>query len=261
MEDVPSPFACALAEIAHEAGQLILGEFRRNGGVWRKSDNSPVTDADEQAEALIIARLVALSPQVPVIAEEQMARSGIATPGRRFFLVDPLDGTEEFVMRRDEFTVNIAVIEDGMAVCGVLLAPIRHRAFVGEKGKGAHELIAPPSGALDFHTAKRIHVRSPPRDGMTVLVSRTHRTGESEFYGDEKVASVLPVASSLKFGVLAAGEADLYPRQGPTMEWDTAAGQAVLEAAGGMMRGLDGGIFGYGKPGFRNPGFVARGSI
>ncbi len=261
MTDFPSEFASALAAIAHEAGRLILGHFKRGGPVRRKSDNSPVTAADEEAEALILDRLSALASGLPVIAEERVERSGAAVPGRRFFLVDPLDGTEEFVHGRDEFTVNIALIEDGFAVCGALIAPAKHRAFIGEKGKGACELPAPPANRLDFRQARSIHVRKVPAEGMTILVSRTHRGGEASACSGPGIARVLPMASSLKFSVLAAGEADLYPRHGPTMEWDTAAGQAILEAAGGYMETSDRDVFRYGKTetGFRNPGFIARG--
>ena len=258
-----SAFACALAEIAHEAGQLVLEKFRQDTTVRRKLDDSPVTEADEQAEALIIRRLTELTPDVPIIAEEKMARATELNPGNRFFLVDPLDGTEEFVLKREEFTVNIGLIEDGIAVCGALIAPAKLRAFVGEKNCGAFEFAAEPSRALNFGRATAIRARRPPPEGMVVLVSRTHRAGEMQRYSGPETASVRPVASSLKFGLLAAGEADLYPRSGPTMEWDTAAGQAVLEAAGGSMRMIDGGAVRYGKTdaGFRNPGFIARGLI
>jgi 3'(2'), 5'-bisphosphate nucleotidase len=263
MTDSPSEFASALAEIAHQAGRLILGFFRTGAAVRRKSDDSPVTAADEQAELLILERLSALAPNLPVIAEERMERSGAVDPGRRFFLVDPLDGTEEFVNGRDEFTVNIALIENGFAVCGALIAPAKNRAFVGEKGKGAYELVASPERALDFQQARSIRARKTPAEGLTVLVSRTHQVEESKTYEGHGIARALPVASSLKFGILAAGEGDLYPRHGPTSEWDTAAGQAILEAAGGSMKTIDGSVFRYGKveAGFRNPGFIARGLL
>ena len=185
--------------------------------------------------------------------------SDVTTPD----LVDPLDGTEEFVKRGDEFTVNIALIQDGFAVCGALIAPAKNRAFAGEKDKGAWELAAPANCALDFRAARPIRARKAPAEGLTVLVSRTHRRTENQIYDGRQIAQLLPMASSLKFGLLAAGEADLYPRIGPTMEWDTAAGQAILEAAGGCMQTAGGDVFRYGKftAGFRNPGFIARGSI
>jgi 3'(2'), 5'-bisphosphate nucleotidase len=260
--DLPSDFASALAGIAHEAGRLILQYFERGTCVRHKSDDSPVTAADEQAELLILDRLAVLAPEVPVIAEEQMARSAASAPGLRFFLVDPLDGTEEFVNNRDEFTVNIALIENGVAVCGALIVPAKHRAFIGEKDGGAYELFAGPERPLDFHRASSIRVRKPPAEGSTVVVSRTHCVAEAQLCAGPGIATVVPVASSLKFALLAAGEADFYPRHGPTMEWDTAAGQALLEAAGGSMTTIDGGLFRYGKTDadFRNPGFIARGA-
>lgn len=253
MSDLPSTLATALADIAHDAARLVMQHFGKAMRVRRKSDASPVTAADEAAEALILSRLRVLAPDVPVIAEEQMAKQADHAPGPRFFLVDPLDGTADFIRGGDEFTVNIALIDNGVAVCGALLAPARHRAFVGEKGKGAWE-IAEGGGAR-----RPIRARQAPAEGMTVLVSRNHPTDEAQLYAGETVARVQPMSSSLKFAILAAAEADLYPRLGPTMEWDTAAGQAILEAAGGRMLSASGQMFGYGKPGFRNGGFIARG--
>lgn len=253
MSDSPSTFAAALAEIAQDAAKLVMEYFGTSTRVRRKPDASPVTVADEAAEALIMSRLNVLAPDVPVIAEEQMARQGVQAPGHRFFLVDPLDGTADFIRGGDEFTVNIALIDGGAAVCGALLAPAKHRGFVGEKAKGAWEF---PKGRGPF---RPIHARPRPDEGLTVLVSRNHPTGEAQLYAGETVARIQPMSSSLKFAILAAGEADLYPRLGPTMEWDTAAGQAILEAAGGRMLSASGQIFGYGKSGFRNGGFIARG--
>jgi 3'(2'), 5'-bisphosphate nucleotidase len=259
MTDLPSEFVSALAEIAHEAGRVVLRHFGGSTEARYKSDGSPVTAADEEAEALILARLAVLAPRVPVIAEEQMTRQSVLSPGARFFLVDPLDGTEEFLRGREEFTVNIALIDSGNPVCGTIIAPARNRAFAGERGKGAFEF--PAAGeTLDFTAARRICARKVPEKGPTVLVSRTHAHGEAQAFATPG-AQIMATASSLKFGVLAAGEADLYPRRGPTMEWDTAAGQAVLEAAGGRMETETGEIFRYGKPGFRNPGFIARGAV
>jgi 3'(2'), 5'-bisphosphate nucleotidase len=254
MSELPSVFATALAEIAQDAAKLVLQYSGQATQVRRKSDASPVTVADEAAEALILSRLNVLAPNVPVIAEERMARQAADTPGPRFFLVDPVDGTEDFIKGGEEFTVNIALIDNGDPVCGALTAPAKHRAFVGEKGKGAWE-ISPAGGAV-----RTIRARRRPADGMTVLVSRNHGTSEAQLYAGEAVARVQPMSSSLKFALLAAGEADLYPRLGPTMEWDTAAGQAILEAAGGQVLSLSGAMFRYGKPGFRNGGFIARGA-
>jgi 3'(2'), 5'-bisphosphate nucleotidase len=253
MSELPSTFATALAEIAQDAAKLVLQFSWKTTHARRKSDGSPVTAADEAAEALILSRLKVLAPDVPVIAEERMARRAGEAPGRLFFLVDPLDGTEDFIKGGEEFTVNIGLIHAGEAVCGALTAPAKHRAFLGEKGKGAWE-ISEAGGAV-----RPIHARRCPADGLTVLVSRNHGASEAQLYAGQAVAHVEPMSSSLKFAILAAGEADLYPRLGPTMEWDTAAGQAILEAAGGQVLSASGGVFGYGKAGFRNGGFIARG--
>ena len=253
MSDSPSTFAAALAEIAEDAAKLVMEHFGSITEVRRKSDASPVTAVDEAAEALIITRLSALAPDIPVIAEEQMAKKAGEAPGPRFFLVDPLDGTADFIRGGDEFTINIALIDRGVAACGALMAPARGRSFVGERGKGAWEILGASRGF------RPIQARPRPSEGMTVLVSRNHPAGEAQLYAGETVARIQPMSSSLKFAILAAGEADLYPRLGPTMEWDTAAGQAILEAAGGRMLSTSGHSFGYGKPGFRNGGFIARG--
>lgn len=229
----PSQFSFALAEVAQEAGRLLLRHFRHPGAIRKKPDGSPVTSADEEAETFIISRLASLAADVPVIAEEQMARgSSPAAAGRRFFLVDPLDGTEEFIAGRNEFTVNIALIENGAPVCGTVVVPAAGRAFFGEEGRGAFEFAPAPHGAIDPNTLRPIRARSVPEAGPTILVSRTHGRGEADAFGAGP-GPVIRVASSLKFALIAAGEADIYPRRGTTMEWDTAAGQAVLAAAGG----------------------------
>jgi 3'(2'), 5'-bisphosphate nucleotidase len=259
MRDLPSPLACALLEIAHDAGRLVLRHFRGNTAPRRKADGSLVTAADEEAEKLITERLAALTPGTATVAEEHVARHGASPPVSRFYLVDPLDGTNEFICGRDEFTVNIALVEQGHVVCGVVIAPARQRAFAGSKDAGAFELEAPADGALNLGRARRIRARKAPAK-PTILVSRTHREQEAELYAQSE-AEIVTMSSSLKFAIVAAGEADLYPRMGVTMEWDTAAGQAVLEAAGGSVETLDGQPFRYGKfdAGLRNPGFIARG--
>ena len=261
MPETLPEFSFALADIAQQAGQLVLRHFRRDHAARQKADGSPVTAADEEAEAFIVSRLASLAPEIPVIAEEQMARGKPVVPARRFFLVDPLDGTEEFIAGRDEFTVNIALIVDGIPVCGTVVAPARLRAFYGETGRGAFEFAFAAEGAMDPGTVRPIRARPVPAAGPTVLVSRSHGQGEAEGFAGAASAQVMRVASSLKFGLIAAGEADVYPRRGPTMEWDTAAGQAVLEAAGGRTETEAGELLRYGKisAGLRNPGFTARG--
>ena len=259
-----SQFAAGLAEIAHEAGGLVLKHYSAPTPSRVKADFSPVTAADEEAETLILARLAQLAPGVPIVAEEETAAGrGPFHLGTRFFLVDPLDGTKEFLKRNGEFTVNIALIEMGRAVCGVVLAPAMARAFIGDGTNGAFELAAPADLPLDVKRAVAIHARKAPKDGLIVVASRTHRdTKTDEYLAAYRVANLLAAGSSLKFCLVACGEADLYPRHGRTMEWDTAAGQAVLEAAGGTVKTLAGAPLLYGKSveGFTNPHFVARGA-
>jgi 3'(2'), 5'-bisphosphate nucleotidase len=257
-----SPFAAELAQIAHEAGRLILKHYASPVRVRVKSDESPVTAADEEAEALIESRLAIVSPGVPVIAEEAVASGRVPGLARQFFLVDPLDGTKEFLKKNGEFTVNIALIEDRRPICGVMVAPAKGRAFIGEGAGAAFEVEAPDNAPLDLSRIRPIRARRAPANGIVALVSRTHRDAKSEEYlSSYKIADFNAAGSSLKFGLIAAGEADLYPRHGPTSEWDTAAGQAVLEAAGGSVVTLDGAPLTYGKAeaAFRNPYFIASG--
>jgi 3'(2'), 5'-bisphosphate nucleotidase len=257
-----SPLAISLAAIAHEAGRVILRHYAENVESRTKADSSPVTAADEEAEALILARLKALAPDIPVIAEETMAAGKRPEIGARFFLVDPLDGTKEFLNHNGEFTVNIALIEDRKPVCGVVLAPARADLFIGDGAHGAFRTKAPEDLPLNLESAQRIHVRTAPESGLIAVASRSHRDYHTEDYlARHKVADLVAAGSSLKFCLIAAGEADLYPRLGRTMEWDVAAGHAVLAAAGGYVTTLDGAPFLYGKveDGFANPFFVAFG--
>jgi 3'(2'), 5'-bisphosphate nucleotidase len=259
-----SEFAASLASIAHEAGRLILKHYVAGTSARLKDDASPVTAADEEAEALILKRLAELAPEMAVVAEEEMAAGRLPQNlGTRFFLVDPLDGTKEFLKRNGEFTVNIALVEMGHPICGVVVAPAKARAFIGDGANGAFELAAPEDLPLDVTQARRIAARAAPKDGLTVIASRTHRdTKVEEYLRKYRIANLMAAGSSLKFCLVAAGEADLYPRHGRTMEWDTAAGQAVLEAAGGSVKTLDGAPLLYGKIAqrFANPYFVARGA-
>ncbi|HXJ01316.1 MAG TPA: 3'(2'),5'-bisphosphate nucleotidase CysQ [Micropepsaceae bacterium] len=258
-----SEFAAGLAEIAHDAGRLILKHYATGTETRLKPDSSPVTAADEEAEKLILKRLAVLAPGVPIIAEEEMAAGRLPPDlGTRFFLVDPLDGTREFLKRNGEFTVNIALIEKGRPVAGVVLAPAKARAFIGDGENGAFEVAAPEDLPLNMNAAEPIHARTAPQEGLIVIASRTHRDAQTdEYLAAYRVANLVAAGSSLKFCLVATGEADLYPRHGRTMEWDTAAGQAVLEAAGGSVKRLDGAPLRYGKiaEGFANPYFVARG--
>jgi 3'(2'), 5'-bisphosphate nucleotidase len=244
----------AIVTLAREAGEQIVAVYRQPFEVQSKADGSPVTEADRRAEDVIVRGLRALTPDVPVVAEEAAARGEIPAIGSRFWLVDPLDGTREFAARNGEFTVNIALVEAGVPVLGVVLAPVLGRLFAGGRGLGAW--------LEDANGRRGMEVRSPPADGIVAALSRSHRDGgpTEAYLAHYPVRTRIAAGSSLKFGLIAAGEADLYPRLGRTMEWDTAAGHAVLAAAGGSVTDLQGRPLRYGKPGFENPHFVARGA-
>jgi 3'(2'), 5'-bisphosphate nucleotidase len=256
-----------LRMIARRAGEAILEHYRAFGPhddaaslsasieLRHKSDASPVTAADEASEAIILEALATLAPGVPVVSEEAAARGVIPdVSAGNFFLVDPLDGTEEFLTKNGEFTVNIALIEQGVPVAGVVLAPALSRTWFGARGVGAFrgDALAQPV---------EIRARRMPETGAIVVVSRRHGDVASlEAYLTEfKVDRLVSAGSSLKLCLVASGDADLYPRFGRTMEWDIAAGHAVLLAAGGRVMTLDGEELRYGKSGFENPHFVARG--
>ncbi len=241
---------------ARQAGQAILEIYATDFEVRGKDDASPVTAADERAEALILHRLAEMAPQIPVVAEESVAAGQVPDiSGGRFWLVDPLDGTKEFISRNGEFTVNIALIEDRCPVLGVVFAPALDRLFAGVVGHGAW---------LEEAGQRRdIACRAVPADGLTVVASRSHGDAAAldAFLAGRSVAQLANAGSSLKLCLVAAGEADLYPRLGRTMEWDIAAGHAVLAAAGGRVTTLDRDPLTYGKPGFENPHFVAEAVI
>lgn len=243
----------ALARIVRDAGALILDIYGTDFSVRGKGDQSPVTEADERAEALILPALQALSPEIPIVAEEAVAAGKVPEVGELFWLVDPLDGTKEFISRNGEFTVNIALVHRGRPVLGVVLAPALDRLFLGDVGRGAW--------IEDAGVRREIRCRAVPEAGLTVVASRSHGDAAAldAFLAGRKVASLVGAGSSLKLCLIAAGEADLYPRLGRTMEWDIAAGHAVLAAAGGTVRDLAGQDLRYGKPGFDNPHFAAAG--
>jgi 3'(2'), 5'-bisphosphate nucleotidase len=245
---------------AVRAGGAIMAVYATDFSVRDKADASPVTAADEAAEKIILAELAALAPDIPVVAEEAVAAGHVPVVAERFFLVDPLDGTREFISHRDEFTVNIALIDQGRPVLGVVFAPARHELVWGDARAGkAGQLGGDPDGTMPS-TGVAISARRAPADGLVAVASRSHRTPETDaFLAQHPVKEFRSIGSSLKFCVVASGEADVYPRVGTTMEWDTAAGHAVLAAAGGRVTTLEGAPFTYGKPGFRNGNFVAWG--
>ena len=241
-----------LVRIAQGAGPIVMRHYEAGAQARVKADRSPVTDADEEAEKLILAELAAEFPNVPVIAEEEAAAGRIAHVGAHFFLVDPVDGTKEFIKRTGEFTVNIGEVVDGAPVAGVVFAPAIGRLFVGAMGEGAFEV----SGGA----AKPIAARKPPEGGMIAVSSKSHPDAQTvALLGSLNIKGHINAGSSLKFCLVAAGEADIYPRAGRTMEWDTAAGDAVLRAAGGDVSNWDYTPFTYGKSGFENGPFIARG--
>lgn len=252
-----------LTLIASRAAAAILAVPQLDLNQRHKPDSSPVTAADDASETVILAGLARLMPGVPVVSEETTGNRPVDGLGRRFFIVDPLDGTREFLAGLDEFTVNIALIENEMPVAGVLAAPARGLIWRGYVGHGAERLALSPGAAPDKARERvAIRTRTRPPDGARVLISRSHLDAATDAYVDrlmrpEKIAC----GSALKFGLLAEGSADLYPRLGPTSEWDIAAGHAVLVAAGGAMRKPDGGALRYGQGNFLVGGFIAMGDV
>jgi 3'(2'), 5'-bisphosphate nucleotidase len=247
----------SLADICEAAALVVLPLWRSEVVVDRKADNSPVTEADRRGEALILAELKRLYPDVPVISEEDASDFGVPEAiGPRFFLVDPLDGTKAFVRGDENFTVNIALIERGRPVAGAVMAPATRETWFTQAGQALKRQVG--------EAAAPVHVRPWPRGAAVALLSLTMKDPVAEemakTYG---FASRKGLDSSIKFCRIAEGAADIYPRHGPTMEWDVAAGHAVLEAAGGRMTTPEGRPFLYGKAesGFRNGWFVARGGL
>ena len=264
MNDLSAPDArAALMEgavlAALEAGAAIWRIFQEGCEVMTKADASPVTAADHAAEAIILKALADLAPGVPVVAEEEAAAGRIPVVAERFFLVDPLDGTKEFVRRGTDFTVNIALVEHGQPTLGVVYAPARSQLFGGDVALGSAWMSNVAPGGRADAPRRPIAVRTPASPPVAVA-SKSHDTPATEAYLQAcGVTTRTSIGSSLKFCLVAMGEADLYPRPAPTNEWDTAAGHAVLAAAGGRVFDIQGAPFRYGKPRFFNPGFVAVG--
>ena len=245
-----------MRRLALEGGAAIMEVYGSDDlGVEAKADDSPVTRADKAADAVISAGLRAAFPDVALVTEEQAAtHSAVAS---RFLIVDPLDGTKEFVRRRGDFTVNIALVEDGVPVRGVVYAPAKERLFYTLADGASVEEIGPFGEAAGGTNPLQV---SQPAGPLRVVASKSHRDAATDAYiARYEVEELVSAGSSLKFCLVAAGEADLYPRLGPTMEWDTAAGDAVLRGAGGVMSDLETGeTFRYGKPGYRNGFFAAH---
>ena len=256
----------ALRLIAERAGKVILAYYAEGGDmeIRAKEDASPVTAADEAAEEKILELLRKLTPDIPIVSEEAASAGDIPDVSNgRFWLVDPLDGTKEFISHNGEFTVNIALIENGIPVAGVVHAPALAMTW-----SGATRADAQGDGGSAVATfsetdkpAMAIRARGIPEEGAVVVASRRHGDTDEldRFLSDYKVADMRSAGSSIKFCLVATAKADLYPRFGRSMEWDTAAGHAVLLAAGGQVVTRDGKPLRYGKPGFENPYFIARG--
>ena len=252
--------AMAFGAIALEAGQAIMAAAGSAAPV--KKDGSPVTRADLEADALIRSRLAALMPDVPAITEETFERRPGAVPPKTFILVDPLDGTREFAAGRNDFTVNIALIEHGQPIVGTIYAPAMSRLYVA--GTEAFRAEVHPGARLPrLDQMKQLATGRVADSGLRAVASRSHLDPTTKAWLEERgITELRSTGSSLKFCMIADAEADVYPRLAPTMEWDTAAGQAILVAAGGCVLGLDGKPLSYGKPDaeYRNGSFIAWGT-
>jgi 3'(2'), 5'-bisphosphate nucleotidase len=253
--------ACAIGDIASRAGAVILQIAAENRSSRRKKDDSPVTDADEAAESLVIGELQRLVPGVPIVAEEAAARRMPPRPRGEYFLVDPIDGTREFIAGRDEYTVNVALVANHTPLLGVIYAPRRNALYIGANAHAFRGMVVP---GMDFARDGAVPIRVRPRGaGMVALVSRSHADPAAEgFLSNLGIGEKIPSGSSLKFARLAEGAADIYARLVRVQEWDIAAGHALVVAAGGRVTAPDGTEIRYGmqETGFSVDGFVAWGA-
>ncbi len=242
-----------LVQTAKDAAALLMRYYKTELMIEKKEDTSPVTEADHAANALIVAALKRLTPDIPIIAEESAESHAIdVSKAGAFWLVDPLDGTKSFIKHTDEFTVNMGLIVQGIPSWGVIAIPAQDLVYWTEEGKVLRQ--------LGGHAPEIITTRTPPKTGLTVVASQSHYSDKTDvFLKEHKVAEFIQANSSLKFCRVAEGKADLYPRFGTTMEWDTAAGDALVRAAGGRTEHPDGKTFTYGKQGFTNGNFVVYG--
>lgn len=246
-------------ELMAKSSEIAMRHYANIGTdeckVMTKADSSPLTVADLEVDNYLFQELTKAFSDILIVTEERAQSHTLDVSSGMFFLVDPIDGTKEFINKRDEFTVNIALLENGKPIAGVVCAPALNECYLGEVGKGAT--------LLNMLTKKStsISVSQANNDALLVVASRSHLTLETQKFIDvNKVSDTKCAGSSLKFCLLAKGEADVYPRFGPTMEWDTAAGHAVLLAAGGVVNNLDGSPLNYAKAEFRNPNFIAASS-
>lgn len=240
----------SLLQTAQDAGRLIMEYYQKGHAVDHKDDASPVTEADRSADRLIVAALKALAPAIPIVSEE--GEKSDVTGAEYFWLVDPLDGTRSFIRGTGYFTVNIGLIANGIPMLGIIYDPVHETMYWGNESNAFRR--------NKNESAIPIHIRERPKAGGTALISHRNINELTEQYIlSQGIADRIPCASSIKFCILAQGDADIYPRFDPTMEWDTAAGHAILHAAGGRMITPEGAPFLYGKPGFLNGNFVALG--
>ena len=247
--------ACKLVKAVREAGQAIVDIYQLGASANIKDDGSPVTKADLASEAILLTAISVAAPSIQIVSEENATSHGFAVTDR-FFLVDPLDGTKEFLKadNKGAFTVNIGLVEGEVPVMGIVYAPALDRLFFGAQDAGAFEM----RGGV----CRKIEVRKPPADGWTAVASASHRDkATNDWLQAHGIGNTIAIGSSLKFCLIAAGEADAYPRYGPTMEWDTAAADAILRAAGGSVLTASGQLLSYGKPRYRNTSFFAFGTM
>ncbi|MGI9381696.1 MAG: 3'(2'),5'-bisphosphate nucleotidase CysQ [Methyloligellaceae bacterium] len=255
---------CLLQPI-QRAGRVIMEHYERGTCYTLKADASPVTAADHDSEKIILEALAKVAPGLPVISEESVPDAPVRCPGSRFVLVDPLDGTKEFINKQSDFTVNVAVIENGTPCFGAVYAPASAELYYTPVADRAVRVRLDPFGpdaVVSDLTGEGVRTRTPGTSGLTAVASRSHLNEATSRYLEELgVTDIARAGSSLKFCRIAEGSADVYPRLSPTMEWDTAAGHAVLAAAGGTVVDLDGVALSYGhtERNFTNPGFVAWG--
>ncbi|MEZ5758038.1 MAG: 3'(2'),5'-bisphosphate nucleotidase CysQ [Emcibacteraceae bacterium] len=249
-----------LPNSAIEAGEKIMEIRGGKVGVSYKDDQTPVTIADQAAEKIILRDLMKIAPEIPVIAEESASRGYIPKVSDKFWLIDPLDGTKEFIAGGTDFTVNIGLIENGNPTFGIIYTPASGDLYITKNPTTA--TVQKVKGGKLIGEEKRIKVRKADKDNLTVLASKSHLDEKTRAFLDTlNIKNKTSAGSSLKFCVVATGKADIYPRFGPTMEWDIAAGHAILNAAGGSVTNPDGTPFKYNKPEFRNGPFIAMGNM
>lgn len=253
----------ALLPAVRDAGRIEMEHFRKGVTIEQKPDRSPVTVADREAEIILLAALAKIAPNIPVVAEEEVAAGVVPARANTFFLVDALDGTRLFIRGKPEFSINIGLVENGRATFGLIFLPPSERLFVTRSDGGAYEARLPldGDGILAEGDFRKIGTRAPDRAALVAFNSRSVGSASADLLAELKVAEARPLGSAMKFCLIAAGEGDLYARFGETYEWDTAAGQAILEAAGGSVVTVDGEPLTYGHYArdLRNPHFVAWG--